>query len=335
MANEDGSEVLEGKLECQGCRRSYAITRGVPRMVVSDVSATADIKTGETFGHAWRAFPRIDQRYRQQFLDWINPVYAEFFSGKMVLDCGCGKGRHIDVVSQFNPKAIFAVDIGDAIDVAYQNCGHLPNVHIVQGDVANLPFAPVMDMAFSFGVLDHMDSPAAGVKSMIERLNDDGSISIWVYGRENNGWIITFINPFRLAVTSKLPGSVLKIVSGLMATPVFFFSKLIARPWKRLQQSMPFLPDVFYQDYMAYISRFDFTEIHHITHDHLVAPVASYSTKEEVRSWFEKAGLADPLLRWHNKNSWAAFASKNARIKEEMVARAESVKKIPQSFAAH
>jgi hypothetical protein len=95
-----------------------------------------------------------------------------------------------------------------------------------------------------------------------------------------------------------------------MAVPVYLWSHFVATGWKNVQRVVP-LPSLFYQDYMLYISEFDFTEIHHITHDHLVAPQANYSSKEEVCSWFEKAALPEPLLRWHNKNSWAAFVSRD------------------------
>lgn len=319
----DGAEVLSGSLACAGCQKVYAITNGIPRMVDASISTAADVISGDVFAHAWRAFPRIDNSYFQQFFDWINPVDPSFVKDKIVLDAGCGKGRHINVMVQAGAKVVLAVDIGGAIDVAYENVGHLPDVHIVQGDVANLPFAPVADFAFSLGVLDHMESPADGLASMSSKLNENGSAAIWVYGIENNGWIIAFVNPLRLAITSKLPSAAAKMVSGLMAIPVFCYSHFIARPWKNLQKSIPALPDVFYQDYMVYISTFDFTEIHHIAHDHIVAPLANYSSQQEVRSWFENAGLPEPLLRWHNKNSWAGFSSKNAQIRQIMRERAQ------------
>ncbi|MBY0551040.1 MAG: methyltransferase domain-containing protein [Candidatus Obscuribacterales bacterium] len=320
----DGTEIVTGALKCNGCGVSYAITRGVPRMVDAAVSTAADLTSGEAFGHAWRAFPRIDKRYYRQFFDWISPVTPEFVKGKTVLDCGCGKGRHINVMAEAGAEVIIGVDIGGAIDVAYENVGHLPNVHIVQGDVANLPIAPVADFAYSLGVLDHMLSPAAGLASMAKRIHDKGSIAIWVYGAENNGWITTFINPFRLAVTSRLSPGPLKMVSGTMATPVYLWSHFVVRPWKSLQKSVP-LPSLFYQDYMLYISDFDFTEIHHITHDHLVAPVANYSSQNEVRSWFEGAGLPAPILRWHNRNSWAAFSSRDPEVLQAMKDRSAAV----------
>ncbi len=318
----NSDEVMSGKLECQGCHKIYAITNGIPRMVDAAISTAADVISGDVFAHAWRAFPRIDNSYFQQFFDWINPVDPQFVQDKIVLDAGCGKGRHVNVMVQAGAKVVLAVDIGGAIDVAYENVGHLPNVHIVQGDVANLPFAPVADFAFSLGVLDHMESPADGLASMSSKLNENGCAAIWVYGRENNGWIITFVNPLRTAITSKLPSAAAQVVSGLMAMPVFAYSHFIANPWKNLQKTVP-LPDVFYQDYMVYISSFDFTETHHIAHDHIVAPLANYSTKEEVASWFERAGLPDPLLRWHNKNSWAGFSSKSPEIRELMRKRAQ------------
>ncbi|MBS1998793.1 MAG: class I SAM-dependent methyltransferase [Cyanobacteria bacterium SZAS LIN-2] len=321
----DSQEVITGKLHCNSCNRDYDVRGGVPRLVDESKSHQTDIETGQSFATAWKTFPRMDERYRQQFFDWISPVDPEFFRDKLVLECGCGKGRHAKIVSECGAKMIFAVDIGDAVEVAYQNTGHLPNVHIIQADIENMPFAPIFDMAFSLGVLHHMNSPVSGFLAMSKKLNDQGTICAWVYGRENNRWLIRFVNPARVAITSKLSPPLLKILAGLMALPVYLWAHLVAAPWTRMQEKMPALPSLFYQRYMTYIARFDFNEIHHIVYDHLSAPVANYVARHYFEDWFSEANLPNPVIRWHNQNSWTGISSHNPQILSDMHKRMEKL----------
>lgn len=303
-------EIIDGSLTCVNCLRSYPITGGVPRLVDNFLSSKTDLNTGDRFGEAWKEFPRLDESYSQQFFDWIFPVDADFLKDKVVLEAGCGKGRHAHLVARAGAKVTFAIDIGDAIDVAFQNVGHVPNLHLIQSDISRLPFKNVFDFAFSVGVLHHMEAPQGGFDSMVESLKEDGSISIWVYGKENNWWITDIISPLREMITCKLSAPLLKILSTTLSVPVFGAAKLVAAPYAAIRQGVPMLPELFYEAYLSYISKFDFTEINHIVFDHLIAPVAYYIPQSDVKEWFSKAGFSNPVIRWHNKNSWSGFASR-------------------------
>lgn len=302
-------EIITGELVCKSCPQRYPVVRGIPRFVLSDLSSDQDILSGHKFGISWKEFSRYDEKYRNQFFDWLNPVAPSFLRNKTILECGCGKGRHTRIVAESMAKNVVAVDIGDAIEIAYAQVGKLPNVHFVQADIANMPLRQVFDFGYSVGVLHHMDSPEGGFKSLASKVKPDGSICVWVYGFENNWWIVNIVTPLRKAVTSKLPTYVLKTLTALLTVAVYLYSKLIARPWHALRKTNEWLPRVFYEDYLSYIAQFDFQEIHNIVFDHLVAPVAEYLKREEVESWFKKVGIAHPVMRWHNRNSWTGFGS--------------------------
>lgn len=312
------TEVITGELKCNSCHHSYAITRGVPRFVEAEQTTPQNLETGERFGVAWHEFSRMDARYERQFFDWVFPVGPEFFKGKVILEAGCGKGRHAEIVSRCGADAIFAIDIGPAADIAYHNVGHMPNVHIVQCDILNLPFKPEFDAAFSVGVLHHIDEPGRGFGSLCKILKPDGSIFVWVYGEENNWWLIKIINPIRTAITTKLPPAPLKLLSFLLAVPVFLYARFFAKPYKDWRRRFRWMPELFYGEYLAYISRFDFNEIHHIVFDHLVAPVSHYINRSEVERWYREEGLADPVIRWHNRNSWTGFGSRQPLLVTQM-----------------
>lgn len=324
---EGSLEVLTGCLNCISCNHPYPVVRGVPRFVEAEYSTAQNLETGERFGMSWNEFPRMDQRYERQFFDWIYPVGAAFFKDKVMLEAGCGKGRHAEIVSRCGAKDIIAIDIGPAADIAFRNVGFMPAVHIIQCDILKLPFKPRFDAAFSVGVLHHIDEPARGFASLCTVLKPSGSIFAWVYGEENNWWLIKIINPIRTAVTTKLPPVPLKMLSFSMAVPVFLYSRFFAKPYKNWRRKLPWLPELFYGEYLAYISRFDFNEIHHIVFDHLVAPVSHYIKRSEVEQWFRDQGFKEPLVRWHNKNSWMGFGTRERAVQVEM--QENSIWKMP------
>lgn len=318
MDPDHAQEIYTGMLLCPSCKHRYAVLRGVPRLVDETKSSPTDINTGHSFAQAWKQFPGMDERYKQQFYDWVFPVGPDFLKDKLVLECGCGKGRHARLLQEAGVEAIYGVDIGEAIDVAYKNVGHLPAIHLVQADIEHLPFNRVFDYAFSVGVLHHMEFPVKGFISMSEKIVQGGSVTAWVYGRENNWWLIRIVNPIRKSITSRMPSSVLLVLSGLLAFPLMLYCKLLAAPWEQARSYLPNLPPLYYGAYLAYIARFGFTEIHHIVFDHLIAPVANYVSQDYFSKWFAEAGWTDPVIRWHNGNSWSGFSSGNAEVLAKM-----------------
>jgi SAM-dependent methyltransferase/uncharacterized protein YbaR (Trm112 family) len=321
----EGREIISGSLTCKSCAATYPISKGIPRLVDPGLSSSTDINTGERFAHAWREFSRLDERYRQQFFDWIFPVGPEFLKDKLVLEAGVGKGRHAQIVAESGARIVFGIDIGNAIDVAYENVGHLPKLHLIQADIRKLPFKSIFDFAFAVGVLHHMEDPHAGFASVVDCLNSQGSICVWVYGRENNWWIINLVSPLREVFTSNLPSYALKLISTTLSIPVLLFSKVVAAPYSKLREKARYLPEFFYESYFTYISRFDFTEINHIVFDHLTTPVAYYIPGDVVVEWFRAAGFATPIVRWHNKNSWTGFASHNSEDYRALGVRLQAV----------
>ena len=76
----------------------FAASRGLLRRkkVEADKAATA-----ENFGWQWQHFVQSDELYADQFLGWIAPVRPEFFQDKVVLEGGCGKGRHTQLAANW------------------------------------------------------------------------------------------------------------------------------------------------------------------------------------------------------------------------------------------
>lgn len=302
-SRQDGDEILSGELRCGGCQQTFPIRSGVPYF--ADIERDEKQReTAENFGAQWLVFDHVEEHHERQFLDWIAPVTRDFVRDKVVLEGGCGKGRHTRLVGQWGARDVIGIDLSVAVEAAYRNTRDLPNVHIIQADIYHPPLKRRFDYAFSVGVLHHLPDPRRGFDSLVKRVKPGGAISAWVYGRENNGWIVNFVNPLRERFTSKLPPRLLYFISYIPTAILYVTLKLIYSPMGKITLKQ-FL---FYADYLCYIARFPFREIHNIVHDHLTAPVAFYISREEFALWFVENETERAEIHWHNQNSWRGFA---------------------------
>lgn len=306
----DASDVEEGTLACVGCGARFPIVRGVPRFVpealTSDKQATA-----EAFGWQWTHFHEVVPEHEQQFLDWVAPLRREDFAGRVVLDGGCGKGRHLACAARFGASHAVGVDLSAAVEAAWANVRHLPNAHVVQADIYHLPFRDeTFDLAHSVGVLHHLPDPRGGFEAIVPLVREGGRIAAWVYGRENNGWIVGVVSPVREHLTSRLPRRGLEVLATLVtALGLWPITKLVVAPLNRVAPAFA-RRAIFYNDYLFYISRLSFRELRTIVFDHLVAPTAFYLRRDEFAAWFDRPDLEEPLIAWHNRNSWRGLATK-------------------------
>jgi SAM-dependent methyltransferase len=293
---------MEGNLRCTSCAASFRITAGIPRFanlehVESDKRATA-----ANFGWQWQHFTQEDQRYAEQLLGWLAPVTAEFFRDKVVLEGGCGKGRHTQLAARWGARDVIGIDLSVAVEIAFAATRSLPNAHIIQADIYHLPLARKFDYAFSIGVLHHLPDPRGGFISLASKVKPGGEVSAWIYGAENNEWITRFVNPVRENITSRLDRRALLQLSKIPAAALFLATKLVYGPLNRNGSS--FSKYLFYNDYLTALAKFGWREQHTIVFDHLVAPTAFYISRDEFETWWRDIGASEVMISWHNKNSW-------------------------------
>lgn len=321
VARMDGDEIMEGILYCAKCKKEYPILRGIPRLL-DDGFSQEQRDTADAFGYEWTHFSHLEDTYEGEFLDWIKPVSRDFFSGKMVLDGGCGKGRHVALASAFGASEVIGIDISEAVEAAFANTRHLPNVHIVQADIYHPPLRTSFDYVYSIGVLHHLPDPQAGFLSLARYLKPGGRISAWVYGEEGNWWITHLVSPIRTLITSRAPRVLTKALSFCIAVPMQIALKLLYCP---INERLPMLKGLlFYNDYLYSISGFSFRENYSTVFDHLVAPTAFYISREQFAEWFIAAGLSEVEISWRNRNSWRGTAIVNAADAEPVPARARA-----------
>jgi SAM-dependent methyltransferase/uncharacterized protein YbaR (Trm112 family) len=330
---QEGRRITEGVLSC-GCGRTFPIIKSVPRLLPdalfvplvekkypalcrklgttrSPVPVAREdrekLATQRAFGFEWLAYPRLYAEYERQFLEWIQPVTQSFFRGKVVLDGGCGTGRHAFFAAKYGAKHVLGLDLSDAVDVAAANTQDLENVTIVQGDIFYPPFKKAFDYVYSIGVIHHLPSPSRGFASLQGLLVKGGAMSSWTYGREGNA-LLPFFDFLRRTVFRNLPLSVNKGLAWLGCVAV---TSAIHGLYKPLGMLFPvtrrFLPQY---DFLRYLGRLNFTVRHSIIFDQMLAPTAFYIPRDEVERWYRDAGLKTTVFTWRNRNSWCGFGLK-------------------------
>jgi SAM-dependent methyltransferase len=302
----DGVEIMEGELLCKSGAHHFPILRGIPRFASLAQVATDKAETAARFGWQWTHFTQADERYADQFLAWIAPVRPDFFADKVVLEGGCGKGRHTQLAASWGARDVIGIDLSEAVESAFAATRSTPNAHVVQADIYKLPFPRIFDYAFSVGVLHHLPDPRAGFRSLAGKVKPGGHLSAWVYGAENNEWITRWINPLRKGLTSRINPRALLHLSKLPTFALYLATKLVYRPLNHVGNGA-IAQHLFYNDYLQAISNFGWREQHTIVFDHLVAPTAFYISREQFVEWWRDIDVPDAEISWHNKNSWRGF----------------------------
>lgn len=307
VTDTDDQEIMEGELACGSCSKAFPIHRGVPRFASAGTLEADKAATAENFGWQWQHFTQDDERYEEQFLGWIAPVQPQFFRDKIVLEGGCGKGRHTRLAASWGAREVIGVDLSGAVETAFAATRNLPNVHVIQADIYDLPLVRIFDYAFSVGVLHHLPDPRAGFLSLASKVTEGGHVSAWVYGAENNEWITRCINPLREKFSSRIDRRLLLQLSKLPAAVMYLATKLLYGPLNRSPAGSAVAGHLFYNDYLKAISRFGWREQHTIVFDHLVAPTSHYICREDFAEWWQDVGAKEVKIGWHNKNSWRGF----------------------------
>lgn len=309
-ASTADGHIMAGRLTCTSCGSIYPILEGVPRFVPTTISADTR-RTVEAFGYEWHRADPVIQNTRftsaEVFLDFVRPVTPEYFSGKVILDAGCGSGRFTAWASRFGAALVFGVDLSESVTVAFQHTRDMPNVLIIQADLFCLPLLPVFDYVFSVGVLHHTANPRKAFDAIVALVRPGGGVSAWVYGWENNWWIIHLLNPIRTRITSRLPRPILVAVAYALAVPLFLLARLSRRLAGRTGSANRLYRLLFYADYLTFLGGFGFREQAYIVFDHLIPAIAEYIPREEFERWFLESRLTDIVITSRAGNSWRGF----------------------------
>ena len=323
--------LMDGELMCSGCKTIYPIVNGVPFFSLHLSNSKIDLNR-KNFADEWNYFTAtMDKRNetlaKEELESCFYPLATlEDLNDKIVLDAGCGGGRFVYVASkESKAKEIIGLDLSDAVFTAFKNTKHLNNVTIIQGDLTNLPFKKdrIFDFIYSIGVLHHTPSPASGFNSLVKNLKDGGKILTWVYGKEGNFLYITFADPLRQLIISRLPFKVNLALSFIIAGILWSIIWFLYTPFNlicREKLSNKILP---FNEYFNFFKKRGFKDFWRTIFDKMVPTISYYISKEEFNTWFTSNNL-EHKIHFRNGHSWTGIGtfstknlySENHKIKE-------------------
>ena len=154
------------------------------------------MKNQNRFGYEWKHYNEILPVYEKQFLKWVPRLKKKDWENKKILDVGCGIGRNSLWPLKYKAKYAELIDVDlRTLKVAKQNLKHFKNVNIKEMSIYDLNKTNHFDIVFSIGVIHHLENPKLAVFKMCQSLKSNGIITLWVYGYENNEWIVNYFNP--------------------------------------------------------------------------------------------------------------------------------------------
>ena len=249
----------------------------------------------ERFGYEWAKYNELRPDYETQFRRWTPFFQPDDWRGKSVLDVGCGTGRNSFWPMKYGAASATAIDVDvQSLDVARRNLSQFAGASVLQRSAYDVGFENHFDVAFSIGVIHHLEHPQTAIAQMVRAVKDQGEVLIWVYGLENNEWIVRYADPIRKTLFSWLP---IGLVHHLSFYPA-------AALWLALRLGFG------RTEYFGLIRTFSFRHLRSIVFDQMLPRIAHYWRRETVQRLMEEAGLKNVQLEWVNQMSWAAIGTK-------------------------
>jgi|SRR5215813_6133770 len=288
-------------LACLICKERYPIIRGIPRLLRRQLrdallaghpTSDPQMRTARSFGYEWSRFPEMYREWEQTFLDYMQPHTADFFRAKKVLDAGCGNGRFAYYAAKYGAD-VWAIDLGGAVEVANQNATPGGQVHVIQADLHEPPFAPAsFDFIYSTGVLHHLAEPQKAFVNLLKYLKPGGEIQIYLYwkpeGQPIKSALLSLMRGVR-QITTRLPLPLTHALAFPAALAAFGF---LVWPYQVLKK-IPGLGRAAENIPMKQYAQFPFRVCVNDQLDRFSAPIENRYTKQEVLNWLNEAGLED------------------------------------------
>ena len=218
---------------------------------------------------------------------------------RRILDAGCGNGRVTALLRRYAPAAteIVGIDLS-AAHVARANLDGLPNVTVHEGDLlGDLAHLGSFDLIYCQEVLHHTSDPRGAFLNLCRRLSPGGEIAIYVYKRKAP--IREFADDYLREQIASLPyeeamvamreltafGRILAETGGKVTVPAVNVLGIPAGEYDVQRLLYHFFLKCFWNPDL------DFEANAAINYDWYHPQLCSRHTVEEVRSWFDAAGL--------------------------------------------
>jgi SAM-dependent methyltransferase len=249
----------------------------------------------DRFGYSWQIFSEILPEHREQFLRWTAALPRELWRGACLLDAGCGIGRNSHWAMLEGASGGVAIDLDErSLAAARHNLKVHPTVEVRRQSIYDLAEEGAFDIVFSIGVVHHLPDARAALRRLFRAAKPGGHVLIWVYGRENMGWLMRYFDPLRRLLFSRLP-------LGLVYHLSLYASAVL---WLVLRLGLSRL------EYYKLLRRLPFRNLRVIVFDQMIPRIANYWPREFVETLMRGAGLQEIRLIHVNGMSWSASGRK-------------------------
>lgn len=249
----------------------------------------------DRFGYSWDRFPEPTEAQEEQFRRWTAVLGSNGWFGKRIFDVGCGAGRNSLWAMRSGASGGVAIDVDDrSLQHAVENLKDYSTLKVEKKSIYDVGFDQEFDIAFSIGVIHHLVDPETALLRMAAAVKPGGHVLIWLYGFENNEWIVRWWDPLRRWLFSRMPLPLVHLIAGSLASVLWCWLRL---GWGR-------------GPYMRQLRAYSFLHLRHIVFDHMVPRIARYYRREEAVRLVERAGLRIEKVDWVNEMSWTILSVK-------------------------
>jgi uncharacterized protein YbaR (Trm112 family) len=324
-----GREIEEGSITCSGCKRSFAISLGIPRMLPASftaleapadelpVAGTLKTMQGYDFQHQRQGHYLseresgadhdsdldLTRQYFRKYLD-LDEVQLEALKNRIVLDLGCGTGRFMKMAHEYGASEVIGLDLSaGGLLFAKSLLKDVNNCLFVQGNITSPPLRQgVVDLIYSIGVLHHLQFPEEGFKSLKPLLSKQGKLWVWCYGLEGMTLVYRLSHLIWLRQITK--GWALERKLGLCKKMGFLFQLLYLYPLYGLKK-LGLSKIIQHFPYNEWVS-LDRNDIVYLFFDRLQPPFTHYLTKDQILQYL--ADLQHVSVTNTFRNGWVAKA---------------------------
>lgn len=264
---------------------------GFESWVSAERASGPDLLLVRRFDDEWRQFAQMaDAERAAVFARYFDVVpVALLGEGRIVLDAGCGSGRWAAEVARRGAQVI-ALDLGRSVEIAAR---HVASAAFVQADVRHMPIAPAsVDLAYSLGVLHHVDDTRLAVRRIVEAVRPGGWFLVYVYyALDGRGPLfraafgaVDLVRRIVSSLPQRVTGAITTVIAALVYLPLARTARILdAVGLGRVADRLP----------LRFYSRLSFRTMRNDSLDRFGTTLEKRYRREEVVSLLEEAGLVD------------------------------------------